>query len=241
LAFAATGGTGTVTVSSQATGCAWQARSNDAFITVTSANGGIDSGTVSFSVAANTGAGRVGSLLIAGTVVTVTQAAALVMLTAVYDPIFKTPVCNGVGIGCDPGTLLDGSGSTEAHQPNTLFDSCADGVGAGHFGLIRFVRVATIDGAEMSVGRTVRIDVSDANSTAGTARVYLAADALHPAWTQVGASPVGGRAFTVQTTLPAGAMQAIRVTRSFIGSYGTGPCATGPDDDNDDLVFRVTP
>lgn len=241
VSFPTGGGTGSVAVTSQSTGCAWQARSNDAFITVTSGSAGTDAGTVSFSVAANTGAARSGSLTIAGTTVTVTQAAAPVMVTAVYDPTFKAPICNDIGLGCDSGTLLQGSGSTESNQPNTVFNSCPDGAGAGHFGLIRFIRVATLDGSAMAPAKTVRIDVSDSASTAGSGRVYLAADAQNPVWTQVGASPsfTGGLAFSVQTTLPVGRVMAIRVTRSFIGSFGAGPCATGPDDDNDDLVFRL--
>ena len=48
LSFGPGGGTGTVTVTSQATGCAWTARSNDAFLTITSAGSGIDNGSSRF-------------------------------------------------------------------------------------------------------------------------------------------------------------------------------------------------
>ena len=82
IAFSSSGGTGAVTVASQATGCAWQAKSNDAFITLTSGGSGLNAGTVAFAVSANTGAARTGTLTIAGTTVTISQDAAPVMQLA---------------------------------------------------------------------------------------------------------------------------------------------------------------
>jgi hypothetical protein len=52
--FRASGGTGTITLASQATVCTWTAKSNDAFITISSGNSGNDTGTVTFAVALNT-------------------------------------------------------------------------------------------------------------------------------------------------------------------------------------------
>jgi Interleukin-like EMT inducer/Putative binding domain, N-terminal/Glycosyl hydrolases family 2, TIM barrel domain len=73
--FAATGGTGNVTVAS-ATSCSWTTLSDAPWLTVTSSSTGNGNGTVSFSVAANTGANaRTGSILISGQTFTVTQAA----------------------------------------------------------------------------------------------------------------------------------------------------------------------
>ena len=73
--IAATGGTGTVAVSAGA-GCAWTASSNAAWVTVTSGASGSGEGPVTFSVAANPGGARSGTLTIAGQMFTVTQAAA---------------------------------------------------------------------------------------------------------------------------------------------------------------------
>jgi Zn-dependent metalloprotease len=68
------GGTGTVSVTATA-GCSWTAVSNAAFITITSGASGTGSGTVAYSVAANTAtASRTGTLTIAGQTFTVTQA-----------------------------------------------------------------------------------------------------------------------------------------------------------------------
>jgi hypothetical protein len=72
-AFLSTGGTGTVTVTTQP-GCLWTAGSNSpAFLTVTGGSTGTGSGTVSYSVAAHTGADRTGALTIAGQTFSVLQ------------------------------------------------------------------------------------------------------------------------------------------------------------------------
>ncbi|HUE89852.1 MAG TPA: BACON domain-containing carbohydrate-binding protein [Vicinamibacterales bacterium] len=74
LSIAAAGGAGgPVTVSTSA-GCAWTAVSNASWITVTAGQSGSGSGTVSFTVAANSGDSRTGTLSIAGQTFTVTQA-----------------------------------------------------------------------------------------------------------------------------------------------------------------------
>lgn len=72
--FAAAGGTASVTVTTTP-GCNWTAASNNSFITVTSGASGSGSGTVNYSVAANTvTTSRSGSLTIAGLTHSVTQA-----------------------------------------------------------------------------------------------------------------------------------------------------------------------
>ena len=65
--------TGTVAVTS-GTGCAWTAASNAAWLTITSGASGSGNGTVGYSVAANTGASRTGTMTIAGQTFTVNQA-----------------------------------------------------------------------------------------------------------------------------------------------------------------------
>lgn len=70
----AAGGAGTATVTSAST-CQWTAASNASWITVTSGAMGAGNGSVAFSVAANSGAARTGTLTIAGRTFTVMQAA----------------------------------------------------------------------------------------------------------------------------------------------------------------------
>jgi hypothetical protein len=75
-AFAAAGGSGSVGVTANLPSCQWSAVANDAWITVTGGAAGAGNGSVSFSVAANPGAARVGTLTIAGTTFSVLQGAA---------------------------------------------------------------------------------------------------------------------------------------------------------------------
>jgi uncharacterized protein (TIGR03437 family) len=72
--FAASGGVGTVNVTTAA-GCAWTASSNANWLTITGANSGSGNGALNYAVAANTGAARTGTLAVAGQVFTINQAA----------------------------------------------------------------------------------------------------------------------------------------------------------------------
>ena len=77
LSVDAAGGNNTLTVTTQA-GCAYTAASSDSFISITAGANGTGSGTVSFAVAANSGAARNGRIFVAGQVITITQSAATV-------------------------------------------------------------------------------------------------------------------------------------------------------------------
>ncbi len=81
----AAGGTGSVSVTAAAT-CPWTASSNDAWLSITSGASGSGNGTVAFSIAANTGAARIGTLTIAGRTFTVTQAAPVQACTYAIQP-----------------------------------------------------------------------------------------------------------------------------------------------------------
>src|SRR5580765_3755526 len=74
--FAAAGGTGSVPVTAP-TGCAWTATTSATFITISSGATGNGNGTVAFTVAANAGAARSGTLSVGGTTnFTINQSAA---------------------------------------------------------------------------------------------------------------------------------------------------------------------
>ena len=70
--FTSAAGNGTVTVTA-ANGCNWAATSNDSWITVTSGSTGSGNGTVTYTVTANSGAQRVGTITIAGQIHSITQ------------------------------------------------------------------------------------------------------------------------------------------------------------------------
>src|SRR5207249_1960566 len=85
-ASAATGGaTGSLNVTATA-GCSWTTQSNAAWITVVSGGTGSGNGTISYSVAPNTGAARSGTLTIAGQTFTIDQAAGAVACTYSLSP-----------------------------------------------------------------------------------------------------------------------------------------------------------
>ena len=82
------GGTATINIATTS-GCNWTSISNDGFITITSASSGTGNGSVTFSVAANTGAARAGTLTIGNQTVTVNQAgpgSSVVAAFQLFDP-----------------------------------------------------------------------------------------------------------------------------------------------------------
>ncbi|MBL8202896.1 MAG: NF038122 family metalloprotease [Blastocatellia bacterium] len=78
---AATANTGSVGVIASATNCSWTAVSNVNWVQITGGASGTGNGTVSYSVQANSGAARSGTLTIAGRTYTINQAAAPVACT----------------------------------------------------------------------------------------------------------------------------------------------------------------
>lgn len=86
FAAGAAGGPSSVAVNAPA-GCTWTAASNDGWLTITGGASGSGAGTVSFAVAANTGAARTGTLTVAGHSFVVTQAAG----TAACDYVLAPP------------------------------------------------------------------------------------------------------------------------------------------------------
>jgi len=80
------GGAGSPVTVTAASGCSWMSASNVSWITVTSGASGSGTGTVRFSVDANTGAARTGTIAIAGQTFTVNQAAAGPTCTYTVNP-----------------------------------------------------------------------------------------------------------------------------------------------------------
>lgn len=77
VSYAASGGSGSISVTVNDSSCTWTATSNaPSWIMVSSGSSGTGNGTVSYSVAANTGASRSGTNSVAAKTFTVNQAAA---------------------------------------------------------------------------------------------------------------------------------------------------------------------
>ena len=105
--FLASGGSGTVNVITGSS-CGWTAASNAGFITVTSGASGTGNGTVGFTVAANTGAARNGTLTIAGQTYTVNQNAG----TPGSIAITTSPDLPPGNVGSSYGVTLSATGGT---------------------------------------------------------------------------------------------------------------------------------
>ncbi len=83
----AAGGSGSVNVTAA---CSWTAISNAAWITVTSGSGGTGNGNVAYSVAANPGLARTGTITVASQTFTVSQAAPAVLPVLSIDDVTVT-------------------------------------------------------------------------------------------------------------------------------------------------------
>jgi murein DD-endopeptidase MepM/ murein hydrolase activator NlpD len=88
------GGTGSVAVTTQ-TGCSWTAQSNAGWITITSGESGSGNGTVNYSVAANTGGARTGTITIAGRTFGVDQPDCSQCGPMTVATVDTTVACNG--------------------------------------------------------------------------------------------------------------------------------------------------
>jgi all-beta uncharacterized protein/BACON domain-containing protein len=103
----AAGGSGTAAVSTSS-GCTWSASSNAPWLTITSGASGSGGGNVNFTIAANTGVARTGTLTIAGQTFTVNQAAAgpctysinPTTITVGDEPVSGLSVAVAAGAGC---------------------------------------------------------------------------------------------------------------------------------------------
>jgi hypothetical protein len=96
--IAAAGGAAAPVGVNAASGCAWTASSNAAWISITAGTSGSGSGSVAFTVAANTGPARSGTLTIAGETYTVSQAAGCAFSIS--------PTSQSVGAGGGPGAAI---------------------------------------------------------------------------------------------------------------------------------------
>jgi len=169
---------------------------------------------------------------------------------AQYDATLAAPRCAAIGDSCESGGSLIGRhgipGGPEPHQPNTIFSACADGQG-GTFHTdqsIDHVSVSTADGSVFAEGKTVTIAASAwiANTASDRVDLYHTSHALNPVWTLAATltpTATGMQSFSAAYVLPSGATQAVRAQLRSGGSVS--PCATGPTDDQDDLVFAVVP
>ena len=167
--------------------------------------------------------------------------------TAVYDATLKAPKCSTVNPQCDSAALLNGRNTLgpEPNQPNTINNSCADGpTGTFHGDESNDkIRVSTLDGSNLDVGKTVRIDATVwawITPSADSLDLYYAANANSPSWVFIATivPPVAGtQTLSANYVLPSGSLQAVRARFRYQGT--AAPCGAGAYDDHDDLIFAV--
>ena len=259
--FEAAGGDGTVRVTASAGSCAWTAASNAPWISVTS-SGGSGSGNLLYSVAANTGAARTGTLTVAGSTVTVSQAAAAPPPAC---SVTVSPLSESIGAGGGDGTTrVDASSASCAWTAvsNVPWISMAAPGGTGN-GNVRHTVAAntgaartgtlTVAGATVTVTQAAAappactVTVSPLNESFGVAggdgTSRVDASSASCAWTAVSnvpwitmAAPGGTGNANVRHTVAANTGAARTGTLTVAGATVTVTQAAAPV-----CTFTVTP
>jgi hypothetical protein len=182
---------------------------------------------------------------------TYTTSSGCTTTTATYNSTYKTPACTSTACACEaPSSLLQCRDSIgpEPNQPNTINSSCADGTsGTCHSDeSIESIKVATSDGSNFAVGKTVNITVTAyCYSTADRVTLFYSTSVSSPSWSKVGSTQTcsgsGYKTFTFSTTLSgsAGSTQAFRAQITYNVDPGTTNCYSGSYNDRDDLVIKL--
>lgn len=213
-AMTASGGSGSVSVAA-GTGCAWTAVSNAAWITVTSGASGSGNGSVAFSVAATTAtANRSGTLTIAGSTYTVTQAGAA--CTFSVSPSTQTI---GAAGGTASLTVTTTAGCAWSASSTASWAPVTGGASGTASGTVT-VSVATQTATAL---RTATINVAGRSVSVEQSGATGCAFSLSPASASVGQS---GGAVSVAVTTTAGcawtAVSGASWASVVIGAAGTG-------------------
>ena len=141
--IAAAAGTGTVTVTAPA-GCSWTAVSNAGWISITSGASGSGNGSVGYSVSANTGGARTGTLTIAGQTFTVSQAAP--PCSYAINPTQQAFGYAG-GAGTVNVTVTSGSNCSWAATSNAGWITVTGGASGTGNGMVSYLVAANTGGA----------------------------------------------------------------------------------------------
>jgi hypothetical protein len=148
----ASGGPGTPITVTTATGCAWMATSNAAWLTITGGTNRSGSGAVSFTVAPNTGGARSGTLTVASQTITVNQAAAAVACAYSISPSSTSLTALG-GVGSF--NVSTGTGCTWTASSSTgwlTVQSGSSGNGNGSVGYSVGLNLGTSRNATITAG-----------------------------------------------------------------------------------------
>ncbi len=176
--YGASGGSGTVNVTSGA-GCNWTATSNAGWINVTSGGSGSGIGTVNYSVGANAGAARSGTMTIAGRTFTVNQDAACSPTLAPPNQTFSA------GGGADSVSVNIGAGCNWTATSNADWISITGGNNGTGSGTVNYSVTANADVARVgtiSIGtQSFTIAQAGTGGTGGSCAATAAAQGMSDA------------------------------------------------------------
>lgn len=159
LTIGAEGGQSSTSVTT-GTGCGWTASSQASFVTINSGGSGNGGGTVSFTVAANSGPPRNGTLTIAGQTFTINQVTGCALSIS--------PLSQNLGAGGGPGSIAvtAGTGCQWTAASNSPFISISAGTSGSGAGQVDFA-VAGNSGPARSGTMTVAGQTFTVNQDSG--------------------------------------------------------------------------
>jgi hypothetical protein len=167
------GGSGTVSVTA-GTGCNWATTSNAAWLTVTSGASGTGNGSVAFTVAANPGPARTGTIAIAGQTFAVNQAAAPACTYSLNPTSASIAALGGTGnVAISAGAGCDWTASSNAGWITVTSGSSGTGNGSVAFAVAPNISAArsatvTIAGQTFTVDQAALICTYAINPTSAT-------------------------------------------------------------------------
>lgn len=219
--FPATGGAGVVTVTS-AGGCAWSASSTVSWIAL-SPSSGSGSGNISFTVAANAGTGRTGTIAVGGLAVTIQQASGLVSPPApctisLQPTSVSTPAAGGTGtVAVTANTGCAWTASTLVSWITITTPTSGSGNGSVGFSVAANTATTARSGS-LNIGGTT-FTVNQAGATAPACTV-----SINPTSQSVPAT--GATGISVAVTAPSGCARPATSNAAWItitsGASGSG-------------------
>ena len=242
-AFDAQGGTGSSTVSA-GPGCAWSATSDGSWITLTGPTSGAGNGTISFAIAASSGAPRTGTITVADRTIAISQAGGCSFSIAPTSA--SVPATGGTGTV----TVTAGAGCAWTATSNAAWLTITSGASGSGNGTLAFSAASTTGGPRSGTltiaGQTFTVeqgsgcsfsisptsDTVAASGGTGTVNVTAAAGCAWTAATNVpwiaitsGASGTGNGSVKYSVTASTGGARSGTLTiagQTFTVNQGSG-------------------
>ena len=196
------GGAATPIAVTTAAGCAWTATTTDSWITISNPASGSGNGTVNFSVSANTGAARTGTITIGAQTHTVNQAGSCA--SSINPASQSVPV--GGGAGTPIAVTAPAGCAWTATTAATWITITAPASGSGN-GTVNFTAAANTGGARSGT-------ISVAGQTHTVNQAASCPTSINPA--SQSAASGGGNATPIAVTAPAGCAWTATTTDTWL-------------------------